>query len=149
MEPLTTAAIAIGTIVATQALETTTEKVTEAVFEKGKGFLSFLRQESPETVTAIEKAPQQPLNYGDVVLAVERAAQASPQVRETMEALVMTAQSSEIPNLENILQDIATALKNVQAVDNKQIFNNTIEKLVNLAQGQGASININEQNITI
>jgi hypothetical protein len=114
MEPLTTAAIAIGTIVATQALETTTEKVTEAVFEKGKGFLSFLRQESPETVTAIEKAPQQPLNYGDVVLAVERAAQASPQVRETMEALVMTAQGSEIPNLGNILQDIATALKSQQ-----------------------------------
>lgn len=114
MEPLTTAAIAIGTVVATKALETTTEKATEAVIEKGKGFLSFLRQESPETVTAIEKAPQQPLNYGGAVLEVERVAQANPQVREAMEALVIAAQGSEIPNLENILQDIAAALPSLQ-----------------------------------
>jgi hypothetical protein len=56
MEPLTTAAIAIGTIIATKALEKTTEKVTESLVDKTGKFLVTLKKHSPHTVAAIEKA---------------------------------------------------------------------------------------------
>ena len=88
--------------------------MTEAVIEKGKGFLKFLREESPQTVTAIEKVPQEPLNYGEAVLEVERAAGANPQVKAAMEDLVVAAQGQEIPNLDSILNNIIMALPSLQ-----------------------------------
>jgi hypothetical protein len=59
MEPLTAGAIAIGTIIATKALEKTTEKGTDILLGKAGEFLVTLNKHSPKTVVAIEKAQQQ------------------------------------------------------------------------------------------
>ena len=64
MEPLTAGAIAIGTVIATKALEKTGEKVGETLWDKTGEFLVTLKKHSPDTVVAIEKAPSQPLDYG-------------------------------------------------------------------------------------
>ncbi len=91
MEPLTTAAIAVGSIVATKALEKTGEKVGKALWDKTGQFLVKLRKQSPQIVAAIEKAPEQPLDYGKAVLEVEAAAKADPQVAQATQELAAAA----------------------------------------------------------
>ena len=132
MEPLSTAAIAIGSVVATKALEKTGEKVGEALWNKTGKFLVTLKKHAPYTVTAIEKTPLQPLDYGKAVVEVETAAQANPEVNQAMEDLAAAAKGetnskiAEIVNMPN-LQKLA-------------------DKIVNFAQGD---INIQKQNINL
>ncbi len=103
MEPLTTAAIAIGTVVATKALEKTGEKVGEALWDKTGKFLVTLKKQSPHTVTAIEKAPEQPLDYGKAVVEVESAAKANPEVAQAAHELAAAAKAEPNPKLAEIL----------------------------------------------
>ncbi|MGI8505124.1 MAG: hypothetical protein ACR2LR_28950 [Hassallia sp.] len=103
MEPLTTAAIAIGTVIATKALEKTTEKVTDTLLDKTGKFLVTLKKQSPHTVTAIEKAPEQPLDYGKAVVEVESAAKANPEVAKAAQELVAAAKAEPNPKLAEIL----------------------------------------------
>ncbi|MEH2372602.1 hypothetical protein [Nostoc sp.] len=103
MEPLTTAAIAIGSIIATKALEKTGEKVSEAVWDKTGKFLVTLKKHSPYTVAAIEKAPEQPLDYGKAELEVESAAKANPEVAQAMQELAAAAKAEPNPKLAEIL----------------------------------------------
>jgi hypothetical protein len=103
MEPLTTAAIAIGTVVATKALEKTGEKVGEALWDKTGKFLVTLKKQSPHTVTAIEKAPEQPLDYGKAVVEIESAAKANPEVAEAAQELAAAAKAEPNPKLAEIL----------------------------------------------
>ena len=114
MEPLTTAAIAIGSVVATKALEKTGEKVGEALFDKTSKFLSSLKKQSPQTVTAIEKAPEQPLDYDKAVLEVESAAQANPEVNRAMQELAATAKAEPNPKIAEII-----AMPNLQKLAEK------------------------------
>ncbi|MEY3556567.1 MAG: hypothetical protein RLZZ580_2624, partial [Cyanobacteriota bacterium] len=88
MDPLTGASIAVGSIIATKALEKTGEKVAEKVWEQTEKFLTSLKQVSPGTVTAIEKAPEQPLDYGQAILEVESVAKTSPELSQIMTELV-------------------------------------------------------------
>ena len=140
METLIAAIVTVGSIVATKTLEKTGEKAGEALFEKTKNFLSLLKKQSPDTVTAIEKAPEQPLDYGQAVLEVKAAARENPEVAQMMESLVTTIQAEKLPNLEPILQEIAQALKSHPATS--ETFN--IEKVVNFAKG---NISIDTQTI--
>ena len=132
MEPLSTAAIAIGSVVATKALEKTGEKVGEALWDKTGKFLVTLKKHSPHTITAIEKAPVQPLDYGKALVEVESAARANPEVNQAMEEVAAAAKAetnskfTEIINAPN-LQKLA-------------------DKIVNYA---GRDINIDTQNISI
>ncbi len=132
MEPLTTAAVAIGSVVATKALEKTGEKLGEALFEKTSKFLSSLKKQSPDTVTAIEKVPEQPLDYGQAVLEVEAAAKANPQVERAMQELAAAAKAEPNSKLVEIL-----AMPNLEKM---------ADKIVNFAQ---RDINIQSQNINI
>ncbi|ODG99442.1 hypothetical protein A4S05_37680 [Nostoc sp. KVJ20] len=100
---LETAAIAVGTIIATKALEKTGEKVGEALWDKTGKFLVTLRKQSPQTVIAIEKAPEQPLDYGKAVLEVESAAKANPEVAEAAKELAEAAKAEPNPKLAEIL----------------------------------------------
>ncbi|MEH2420539.1 MAG: hypothetical protein V7K48_06210 [Nostoc sp.] len=100
---LETAAIAIGTIIATKALEKTTEKVTETLLDKTSKFLVTLKKHSPHTVVAIEKAPEQPLDYGKAVLEVQSAAQANPEVAQAAQELADAAKAEPNPKLAEIL----------------------------------------------
>jgi hypothetical protein len=42
---------------------------------------TYLKQLSPDTVTAIEKAPEQPLDYGQAILEVESVAKTSLRIK--------------------------------------------------------------------
>jgi len=103
MEPLTTAAIAIGSIIATKALEKTGEKVGEALWDETGKFLVTLKKHSPHTVAAIEKAPEQPLDYGKALLEVESAAKANPEVAQAAQELAAAAKAEPNPKLAEIL----------------------------------------------
>ena len=103
MEPLTTAAIAIGSIIATKALEKTTEKVTGTLLDKTGKFLVTLKKHSPHTVAAIERAPEQPLDYGKAVLEVESAAKANAEAAQAAQELAEAAKAEPNPKLAEIL----------------------------------------------
>jgi hypothetical protein len=135
MEPLTTAAIAVGTIVATKVLEKTTEKGTEILLDKAGKFLVTLKKHSPNTVVAIEKAPQQPLDYGKALLEVESAAKADPDVAQAAQELATAAETHPPSNLAEILKEIKASLEKSQQSFPSNFIQN-IEKAINAAQTQ-------------
>ncbi|NEP33504.1 MULTISPECIES: hypothetical protein [unclassified Moorena] len=144
MEPLAAAVVAISTVLATKALEKTGENVGQVVWDQTSQFVESLRNQSPDTVMAIEQAPEQALDYAKVVLEVEAAAKQNPEVAQSMERLVTTVDAETLPNLEEIIEKITKALEFHQAKRD----NYNIEKVDN--QGnfvQGKSINKDNTNI--
>lgn len=135
MEPITTAAIAIGSVVATKALEKTGEKIGEGLWEKAANFLVTLNKQSPQTVTAIEKVPEQPLDYGKAVLEVESAAQANPEVNNAMQELALLAENNPPSNWVEILTEIKACLEKSQQ-SLPSTFSQNIGKAINAAQNQ-------------
>jgi len=132
MEPLTAGAIAVCTIVATKVLEKTTEKGTEILLDKAGKFLVTLKKHSPDTVVAIEKAPQQPLDYGKAVLEVESAAKAHPEVNQAVQELVAAAKAD--PKVALKVQELLATNINPQSAN---VINNTklAEEIKNVFQG--------------
>lgn len=146
MEPFTTAAIAIGSVIATKALEKTGEKVGEALWDKTGKFLVTLKKQSPHTVTAIEKAPEQPLDYGKAVVEVESAAKANPEVAKAAQELALLTENNPPSNLAEILKEIKAAVEKSQQ-SYPSTFIQNIEKAINAAQNQtidqrGSTFNI-------
>ena len=134
MAPLTITGLAIGTlatVLAIKPLEKIGENIGQAVWDKTSRFLESLRKQSPETVTAIEKAPQQPLDYAKVVLQLEAAAKENTEVSQAMEHLVTTVNVKDLPNFEKIIQDINKALESHQA----KLDNYNIENVKNFFRG--------------
>lgn len=144
MEPLATAAIAIGSVVAKKSLEKMGEKVGETLFDKTGCFLASLRKHSPEAVTTIEKALEEPICYGNAILEVKSAAAADSKVNQAMQDLVAAAKAQPPANLNKVLEDIASALKSQSSPN--QTWISTIEKIVNFAQ---RDIHIKNQTISI
>lgn len=132
MEPLTAGAIAVGTIVATKVLEKTTEKGTEILLDKAGKFLVTLKKHSPNTVVAIEKAPQEPLDYGKAALEVESAAKANPEVNQAVQELVTAAKAD--PKVASIVQELLESNINPQSAN---VINNTklADEIKNVFQG--------------
>jgi hypothetical protein len=129
MEPLTTAAIAIGSVVATKALEKTGEKVAETLWQQTGNFLNSLRNESPDTVTAIEKAPEQPLDYGKAVLETEAAAKANPEVAQRMQELVAMVETE--PLLKELVNSIKSQTQQTTVINSQKLA----EQIKNVFQG--------------
>lgn len=146
MEPLTAGAIAIGTVIATKALEKTGEKVGELLWDKTGQFLVILKKHSPQTVVAIEKTPSQPLDYGKAVLEVESAAKANPEVAQAAQELATVAETNPPSNLAEILKEIKAFIEKSQQ-SYPSTFIQNIEKAINVAQTQtidqrGSTFNI-------
>ncbi|MDF5725791.1 MAG: hypothetical protein PUP91_36160 [Rhizonema sp. PD37] len=131
MEPLTAGAIAIGTVIATKAVEKTGEKVGETLWNKTGEFLVTLKKHSPHTVVAIEKAPSQPLDYGKAVLEVESAAKANPEVDQAVQELVVAAKAD--PKIASKVKQLETNINSQPAT----VINNTklAEEIKNVFQG--------------
>jgi hypothetical protein len=129
MEPFTTAAIAIGSVVATKALEKTGEKVGETLWQQTGNFLNSLRNESPDTVTAIEKAPEQPLDYGKAVLETEAAAKANPEVAQRMQELVAMVETE--PLLKELVNSIKSQTQQPTVINSQKLA----EQIKNVFQG--------------
>ena len=129
MEPFTTAAIAIGSVVATKALEKTGEKVGETLWQQTGNFLNSLKKESPDTVTAIEQAPERPLDYGKAVLETETAAKANPEVAQRMQELVAMVETE--PLLKDLVNSIKSQTQQTTVINSQKLA----EQIKNVVQG--------------
>ena len=103
MEPLTTVAIAVATLLATKALEKIGENIGDTLYNKTQQFSELLKQRLPGTLAAIEKAPEQPLNYGQAVLEIETAAKTDPNISQAIQELVAAAKAAQNPKIADIL----------------------------------------------
>ena len=135
MEPLTTAAIALATVIATKALEKTGENVGDALWNKSSEFLASLREDSPNTVVAIEKAPEKPLDYGEALLEIESTAQANIKIAQSMQELAALPEKNSLPNFPEIIKEIEETVKKSQH-SYPQSFIQNIQKAINVAQNQ-------------
>lgn len=104
-------AISFGTVVATKLNDKAGDAIVNTVPDKAKKFLQFLKKQSPEIVTAIEQANEQPLNYGQAVLEIEAAANSNPEIAEAMQELSAAAKAQPPSGLEQILQEIKESMK--------------------------------------
>jgi hypothetical protein len=103
MEPLTTGAIAVATLLATKALEKIGENIGDTLTHKTQQFSELLKQRLPGTFAAIEQAPEQPLNYGEAVLEIETAAKTDPNISQVIQELVAAAKAEQNPKIADIL----------------------------------------------
>jgi hypothetical protein len=103
MEPLTTGAIAVATVLATKALEKIGENIGDTLSQKTQQFSELLKQRLPGTFAAIEQAPKQPLNYGQAVLEIETAAKTDPNINQSIQELVAAAKAAQNPKIADIL----------------------------------------------
>ncbi len=135
MEPLMTAVVAVGSIVSTKALEKTGQKLGEIFCDKTGHFLSSLRQESPETVTAIEQAHERSLDYGKTIPEVENLIKIYPQVAQAAQDLEEAARNEPNINIEQIIEDIINKLKSSST--QPTVANNTklADSIKNVFQG--------------
>jgi hypothetical protein len=129
MEPLTLAAIAVATTVITKALEKTGEKLGEKVFNQTEQFVASLKHKSPQTITAIEKIPEAPLDYSRAVLEIEALAKADPEIAEELKTLVKVATEDPNAKLIEAIQEIETALKSQTQESNTKKLSKLAEKI--------------------
>ncbi len=145
MEPFTTVAIALATILATKATEKIGENIGDALTHKTQQFSEWLKQRLPGTFAAIEQAPEQPLNYGQAVMEIETAAKADPNISQVIQELTQLAETNPPKDLEKFLKEIQAAFANSQQPQGT-IFNQNVQKAMNVAQNQtidqsGSTIN--------
>jgi undecaprenyl pyrophosphate synthase len=84
------------------------------VFTESEKFLGELKKKSPETGTAIEKAPEQSLDYGQAVIEVQALAERNLEIAEAMQALALAVEKEPNPKVTDIAQEIINALKSQQ-----------------------------------
>ena len=147
---LITGAIALATGVVMKVLEKSGENLGENLHNKTYNFIRTLKPLSPNTVTALEKVPDQPLNYGEAILEVETAVKNDENLGNILQELVKAVEENDNQKIaKQINQELIKIAEILQNQDNSgAVYNNTIEKLVNLAQGN-ATINIESQTINL
>lgn len=137
MEPvtLTTAAIgtAIATTLATKALEKTGERIGEKVFDETGKLLLRLRSKSPDTVTAIELAEQQPLDYGKAVLEIQETAKQYPEVAQAIRDVETAVKEEPNSKLTQAIEELKSKLESQQPT--VQNFTKLAESIKNIIQG--------------
>lgn len=101
MEPLTIT-LAIATVLGTKALEKIGENLGDAVTQRVEKFRSLLKHESPDTASAIELAPEQPLDYGQAMLEVQSAADRNDELKQILTQLAAAATTN--PKLAEYIQ---------------------------------------------
>lgn len=141
MEPLSLTAAAIATLVLTKALEKTGEKLGEKVVEKSGELMKRLKHDSPATASAIELAPEQPLDYGQAVLEVNSAATTSDELLQALQEVVEAANADPNPKLAQALKDVANTLPSQQPTI--QNLAKLAEKINNLNQAETITIHQN------
>jgi len=142
MEPLILAATAIAATVMNKAFEKTGEKLGEKVVEESGKFLTSLKVKSPKTATAIELAPEQPLDYGQAVIEVNALAKVDSDLFDTLQNLTIAAREDSDPRIRQMVQIILDTLQSQQP--SIQNLSKLAEKIGVLNQGV-----INTQNNTI
>jgi hypothetical protein len=130
MEPLTVAVVsAVGAAMANKAVEKIGENVGDSLSKLPHKFLSLLKRQSPDTATAIELAPEQPLDYGKAVLEVESAAQKDPELNQVVQELAAAAEANSNPKLAEQLQMIFREIDDALKSQQPSIQNQNLAKL--------------------
>ena len=138
VDPLTVAATAVATTVMKKAFEKTGEKLGEKVFGQSEKFLSSLRHKSPETASAIQKVPEQPLDFGQAVLEVDALAKTDSELADIIQILAIAAEQDSNPKLAEMVQTIISTLKSQQPT--VQNIGKLAEKIGLVVQGGSVSI---------
>ncbi|SKB13688.1 conserved hypothetical protein [Planktothrix sp. PCC 11201] len=113
MEP-TTVATALATVLATKAWEKIGENLGDAVTQWVEKFWSLLKHESPDTASAIELAPEQPLDYGQAMLEVQSVAARNDEFKQILIQLLAAAQADPNPRLAEYIQAEMNKLQSQQ-----------------------------------
>ncbi|MEB3340796.1 HEAT repeat domain-containing protein [Okeania sp.] len=122
----TTIQIALAAVLATKALEKTGENIDEVVWNQSAKFIESLKQQSPNTVTAIEKSSEQPLNYRQVVLQILGAV-TNRNVAQTIQELAAAVEENPHPKINQVLQEIEKIL-NFQQQTKAQLYSQLVEE---------------------
>lgn len=117
MEPLTIA-MAIATVLATKALEKMGENLGDAVTERVDKFRSLLKHESPDTASAIELAPEQPLDYGQAMLEVQSAGDRNEELKQILMELAAAATTNP-----KLAQTVQPTIQNFSKLLEKGVVN--------------------------
>ena len=143
MEPIEWAVAAL-IFIAAKAPDKAADKILDKLWEQGENLLSQLRRKAPQTALAIEQAKTVPLDWEQTVIDIQAMAQTDAEVAQAVQAVEVAAQ--ERVETIKMLEEIARAVKTQR---HPQSYINTIEKVVNLAQGERATIKIEQQNINL
>ncbi|NES92361.1 MULTISPECIES: hypothetical protein [Okeania] len=127
MEPITIV-MALVAVLGTKALEKTGENIGQVVWDKSAKLMKYLKQESPDTVTAIEQISEQPLDYGQAVLEMQEAAE-NPDVARTIQELAAAVEENPHPKLTEVMEEIREVLKSLESEDEKNA--NIVAKVIN------------------
>ncbi len=121
--------LAIGSVMAKPVLSKMGERLGDAVVEPAKKFLQILEQKSPDLVAVLSKALEQPLDYGgQVVLKVESAAKANPELAQAAQELAAAVKDNLSPELLQFLQNLANTEALKPQSSNIQAFINRLSK---------------------
>jgi len=92
--------------------------IGQVVWDKTAKLMKYLKQESPDTVTAIEQASEQPLDYGQAVLEMQEAA-TNPDVARKIQELAAAVEENPHPKLTEVVAEIRETLNSQQSQDEK------------------------------
>lgn len=140
MEPLSSAAIAVATLILNKTFEKTGENLGEVVSSQiGKLWQLIKRKQLPQT-TAIEQADQ-PVDFGKAVLEVESTSKNDAELAQVIEQLASFIEAD--PELFRKVQSTAEAVKQeTSLIQNNAKLAEKIGLLV-----QGGTVNI--ENFTV
>lgn len=147
MEPLTAGAITFTAWLLNKVIDWSTEKALDQAAQK---VMKLLKEKSHNTANAIDAVAQRTAlpqsereDIGEAVLVeeVKKAAGANPEIKAAVETLGNDVNEAAKKNPE-----LNKVLKEKQNMYQSVIINN-IERVVNLAQGIEASINIHNQTV--
>ncbi|NET24032.1 HEAT repeat domain-containing protein [Okeania sp. SIO1I7] len=125
MEPITIV-MALAAVLGTKALEKTGENIGQVVWDKSAKLMKYLKQESPDTVTAIEQISEQPLDYCQAILEMLGAA-TNPDVAQTMEELAAATKANPHPKINEVLEEIEKIL-NFQQQTKAELYGQFVER---------------------
>lgn len=108
MDPITLATVAL-TLIATKSTEKVGEILGESVVLSARNLLRVLRKKSPETVSQIESASNEPdVIEAEIVPEIRRVAELEPEVREALDSTTEAMQEklSSVTNKEKLAEKI-------------------------------------------
>ena len=143
MEPIEFALAALVISFFTKTAEKSGEEFGKNLPKQIGQLFQRLQLKSPQTLTSIEAVKEQPLDFPQVAQQLQIASQDDPQIAQLISEIHATTLHD--PQLIQDLKELIHQFKSRSTTP--QTINNTIEKMVNMVQGDRGSINIQNQNI--
>ena len=136
MEPLSTAAIAVATLILKKAFEKTGEKLGEAVSQQAGELLHLIQRKNLPQSSALAQS-EQSIDAGQAVLELDTATKSDPELAQSVANLAGAVQAE--PTLATAIPAYAEALQKVPP--------GTIQTFGKLAENLPALKNVFQGNI--